>query len=388
VRGKSLILIVLGMMLLASCRRSTFNPGKNPPPGPQYDPRNISRTDSTQSSGPCITIGPDGTVYVAWMDGSRTGYDPFRIYFRYKPPGGDWSDIEILSDSLHNAWRPHIAADPFGNVHLVWDAHIPGNTDYRIYYRMRDTSGEWSSTMVLSNEGIASQAHIGVDPLGVVHVIWIQGFGMKYRIRAVNGSWSGIEAVPVGRQGSVNPDMEVDVNGGVHIVYEGHRNIKYIYRFPSGEWTEPVVLADRDSPWIASVILDNSGNPWVLWTINDWGVGWNTGIICYTHLENGVWTEPDTIPGTRAGHAWPRGKSLYFYNGVKYLLWGDGYFDIFLGKTDGDLSEGVKVTMPFAPPGSPYPSSVLDRNGVLHVVWAADRGDGNWEIFYDTLQLQ
>ncbi len=375
-------LIILGLVLFVSCRRSTYNPDNNPPV-PQ--PRNISRTDSTQSYGPWIAIGHDGTVYVAWMDGGRTRYNLSRIYFRYKPPGGEWSDIEILSDSLHDAWAPVIVADPFGNVHLVWYANTVGHNDFKIYYRMRDPSGVWSLPMVLSGEEQADQPRIAADPSGTIHVIWNER-SFKYRRKFPNGTWSEIESGPVS---ATNPSIAVDSNGGVHLVCESeHNNIYYLYRSPTGTWNGPVNLSNSSwHSWYVFISLDDSGNPWVLWTEQDYGAGWNTGIIYYSRRADSTWTVPDSIPGTRAGHSWPRNKRLFFYKGCEYLLWGDGFYDIFLGKTDGELEDGLTVVKPFVPPNSPYPEALLDKNGVLHVVWAADRGDGNWDIFYDTINL-
>ena len=384
-------LIILGLVLFVSCRRSTFNSDNNPPPGPQYDPRNISRND-TYSVGPSIAVGPDGTVYVVWMDGGYNEYDPSQLYFRYKPSGGEWSEVEILTDTTEDAWAPHIAVDPSNNLHLVWESHdpTPGVLHSEICYRMRSPSGEWSDVEVLSNPGSPVQPRIAIDPSGNVHVIWERGFGMKYTHKISNGAWSEIEAVPVGRKGSCNPAICSDDRGGLHIVYEaGDDDIRYLYRSPSGEWGEPVNVSQ--SPYqstYARIAIDGNNKPLVLWTENDWRVGYSTGIIYYTRLIGDTWAQPESIPGTRAGHAWPRNKSLFFYGGKKYLLWGDGYFEIFLGETTGDLSDGVEVTNPFDPPGSPYPYAAIDRQrGLIHVVWYAQREDGNREIFYDVIPL-
>ncbi len=382
-RGVIGVIFLAGVILNSSCHKAL------PLPEPQYDPRNISRND-TYSVGPSIAVGPDGTAYVVWMDGGHNEYDPSRLYFRYKPSGGEWSEVEILTDTTRDAWAPHIAVDPSNNLHLVWESDdpTPGVWRSNIHYRMRSPSGEWSDVEVLSNTGTALQPRIAIDPSGTVHVVWNDGLKMKYAKRRPDGVWEGPEIGPIYIE---NPDIAVDVEGGLHLITEegGGNDINYLYRSPSGEWSEPVnVSQSRYQSTYARIAIDENNKPWVLWTENDWRVGHSTGIIYYTRLIGDTWAQPESVPGTRAGHAWPRNKSLFFYGGKKYLLWGDGYFEIFLGETAGDLRYGVEVSNPFDPPGSPYPYAAIDRQrGLIHVVWYAQREDGNREIFYDVIPL-
>jgi len=357
-----------------------------PEPQPQYDPRNISRTDSTQSAGPWVAIGPDGTVYVAWMDGSRTGYEPFRIYFRYKTPGGNWSDIEILSDSLHDAWGPHIAADPSGNVHLVWDANTIGNNDFKVYYRMRYPSGEWSETRVLSGDEQADQPRIAVDSSGAVHVIWCEGVRMRYRRKTANGSWSDAEISPYY---ILNPSFAADSKGGLHIVSEGERDLYYIYRSPTGEWSRINVTNSNHKSWYGYLFLDEKDQPWIFWTEQDYRAGWNTGIIYYTHEENGHWTEPDTIPGTVG---WPRHKYTAFKNGELLLAWvdGRGRSDIpvqYIVMKNGKWGTVEKMDFPLW--AWTLSGAVNPFNEEVHLVWESevliDDTLSQFDIFHDII---
>ncbi len=370
-------LIILGLVLFVSCRRSTFNPGNNPP-GPQYDPRNISRTDSTQSSGAWIAIGKEGTIYVAWMDGSRTGYDPFQIYFRYKPPGRDWSDIEILSDSLHNAWAPHIVVDPFDNVHLVWYANTVGHNDAKIYYRMRDPSGVWSRPMVLSGEEQADQPRIAADPSGTIHVIWNER-SFKYRRRFPNGTWSEIESGPVS---ATNPSIAVDSNGGVHLVCEsGHNDIYYLYRSPTGTWNGPVILSDTSGSfayaWAPSIAVSRSGVVWANWSYR------YENMMCYAVKEpGGEWSDPDTVPGI-LGRVWDNMVEFDRFGWIHYVWeeWRNGSFDIYYRYYDGRWSDVVNVSQTSGESLSP---DLAVGNDGIYIVWneEEERGYGyNYEIY-------
>ena len=376
-RGLVFLFPLLIGLILSSCHTQ-----KPPPPDENhYDPRNISRTE-TDSYGPSIAVGPDGTVYVAWMDGGHGEYEKSHIYFRYKPQGGDWSDIEILSDTSVDSWAPHLACDPFGNVHLVWEEHDPDFEHAKIYYRMRKPSGEWTGIEVLSL-GVALQPRIAVDPSGTVHVVWNSenGGGMQYREKALGGTWSQVETGPAY---ITNPAICADAEGGVHVVFESlNEEIFYLYRSPGGPWSEPVNVSESPQfySWFANVTVSPEGYPYVLWTEGD-------SRVFYRKRIDTLWTEADTIPGTR-GHGKPRTKHLFFYGEKKYLLWGDGWFEIYLGQTEGELKDGLDVEMPFDPPGSPYPDAVLDEGkGVIHVVWSAQTEGGNWEVFYDVVSLK
>ena len=367
-------LIPILLLLSMSCHKSID--GNDNGDDQYYDPRNISRTE-TQSFGPHLALGGDGTVYVAWMDGGETQYDPSHIYFRYKE-GDEWSDIEVISDTAYDCWSPHLVVDPFGNVHVVWEVHYWGN---RICYRERYEGGGWSEVRVISGTS-ALQPRIGVDSSGVVHVVWNEGMGMKYRERYADGNWSDEVAVPVGSQGSINPDMVVDEDGGVHVVYEaGNQEIKYIYRSPEGEWSEPVQVSESKwYSWLPSVAVGSDGEVWVIWTDE----GGDCGRVMIRKKDvGGGWSEVDTVGGICG---MPRLKELFRRGDEEYLMVGDGEFRIYGVKGEGgewgEVEEPLGETMGYVFDGE------MDGNGVIHIVWSYhELGDGdNWEVYYDELE--
>ncbi len=385
----SLLIVTLGI----TCNKKPPTSDDNNPPPQEYDPRNISRTE-TQSVGPSIAVGPDGTVYVAWMDGSETGYEPFQICFRYKPPGGDWSEIEVLTDTTEDAWAPQIAVDPSGNLHLVWDSRLPSHTvaHSEIHYRMRSPSGEWSDVTVLSNTGTATQSRIAVDPSGTVHVVWIQGFGMKYRQKISNGEWSEIETVPVGSTGSDNPYICSDHEGGLHVVYEGGEDdIKYLYRSPTGEWSEPVNVSE--SRWIPSVYAGVTpyGHDSVLvsWVeVNgDFTIGRAIGY--YVFISDTNISPLDSLPYrgevSHLRFLWNQGVLFGFF--IDAVL--DGKIKIYQKDSGGWIlideisAEGYGGWPPYT-----YDAAV-DPHGNIHIVWSQSVGgdfDHNAEIFYEVIR--
>ncbi len=377
------VIFLAGVILSSSCHKAL----PLPEPGPQYDPRNISRND-TYSVGPSIAVGPDGTVYVVWMDGGHNEYDPSRLYFRYKPSGGEWSEVEILTDTTRDAWAPQIAVDPSNNLHLVWESDdpTPGVWRSNIHYRMRSPSGEWSDVEVLSNTGTALQPRIAIDPSGNVHVVWNDGLKMKYAKRRPNGVWEGPEIGPIYIE---NPDIAVDVEGGLHLITEegGGNDIDYLYLSPSGEWSEPVnVSQSRYISWYGSVAIGEDQTVYVLWTDEDWGAGLQTSIIYYSIKTENGWTEPDSIPGTRG---MPRAKRFFDYAGKHVLVWADGRYgeDIHYLVGNGRIWGNPQVID--TPGGSIAVDAVKDKEGNIHMVWSEllnlGTSDENWEVFYEEI---
>jgi len=263
--GYGIMFIVLLSLLSLDCHR--------PPPEneQQYDPRNISRTE-TQSVGPSIALSPDGTVYVVWMDGSENGYEPFHIYFKYKSADNGWSEPEVISDITTDSWEPHAIVDPFGNLHVVWREQDPDITKAKIYYRMRSSTGEWSDIGVLSGEG-ALQPRIAVDPSGTVHVVWSAG-ALWYTYKPPEGGWATPREVVLFAIAGDNPCLTVDSDGNCHLVYEHSGEIYYVTGSPTGEWSEPFnVSQSKYTSWLGHVTVDEEERVYVLWTEEDWGAG-------------------------------------------------------------------------------------------------------------------
>jgi len=382
---------LISLLLLLNCRKPPTPPEDNQ----QYDPRNISRTE-TASGGPKIGIDPFGTIHVVWEEAPEREWkwsQRRQIYYIYKTPAGEWSEPYGLTDSTKMSIDVQMGIDLFGNVHLVWEEFEWGSDSLvhnsRIYYRMRSSSGEWSDIEVISGEG-AEQPRIAIDPSGTVHVVWLQGMGLKYRSKSIGGSWGPCETLPVGSQGAINPSICTDANGGMHVVYEaGNDDIKYLYRSPTGEWSEPTnVSQSQYTSWFGHVAVDEDGSVYVLWTEEDWGAGPQTSIIYYSVKTDTGWTVPDSIPGTRS---MPRSKEFFIDGDKHILIWADGRYGEDIHYIIGNNGNWGTVNTIDTPGGSIAVDAVEDFNGGIHVVWSELEGLGstgeNWEIYYDVISF-
>jgi hypothetical protein len=68
---------------------------------------------------------------VVWEDLTPGNWE---IYYNMSPNGGaTWASSQRISSTSDDSRRPAIAADSFGNLHVVWPDWTPGNSE--IYYR-------------------------------------------------------------------------------------------------------------------------------------------------------------------------------------------------------------------------------------------------------------
>ena len=133
--------------------------------------------------GPGITVGPDNAVHFIWQD-SGTGSG---VYVRTRYADGSWSDRErVYSNWGYSYERQIVLADPFGNIHALW------NWPYQVYYAYRQPDGTWSTPQALPQMQRSFRA--AVDPQGRIHVLgmlqYMPDAGLYYAVRQPDGAWS------------------------------------------------------------------------------------------------------------------------------------------------------------------------------------------------------
>ncbi|MHA1264513.1 MAG: right-handed parallel beta-helix repeat-containing protein [Candidatus Helarchaeota archaeon] len=164
-----------------------------------------------------------------------------------KEAGQDWTDFVVVSENSTNyGERPAIAVDAENNVHIVWyddSAVYDGETYDDIMYRMWNAStGSWSATTLIStiSTSNANNPDIAVDADGNVHVVWqdqtnIYGAGSNYDIfyrywNASTRQWGGhIATYDLLTSGHteicINPAIAIDTEGNVHVVWEDNNDL-------------------------------------------------------------------------------------------------------------------------------------------------------------------
>jgi len=137
-----------------------------------------------------------------------------------------------------------------------------------IYRLIKETLLKTPST----NEANASSPAVYEDDNGDLHVVWWDdgnGQGQIYYNKFSSGAWGSPELVVPAEFGALNPDITVNTEGAIYIVYEtkdtDQTSIGFIYKNDIG-WSEPqfigIGVGISSNP---KVVLDGSERAHVVW---------------------------------------------------------------------------------------------------------------------------
>ena len=203
---------------------------------------------------PKITIDNAGNVHLAWYDHTDyngSGTEPDNFYRLWNATMHAWSPVEVVSlEHTGSSIIPSITVDENGHVHLAWTDNTnyngAGGDDDIFYKRWNATTGTWTPTVVVSNVSSddSFRPQIVVDVNGHLHVVWqditnYNGSGSDWDLfyrcwNATTDTWTVPQVVT--NESTINsgqPAMAVDSYGTVHVVWRelfgGHENIFYKY---------------------------------------------------------------------------------------------------------------------------------------------------------------
>ncbi len=356
------VIFLAGVILSSSCHKAL----PLPEPEPQYDPRNISRTE-TFSSSPSLDIRGD-RVAVVWSDSLNDGN--WEVLYREKIEN-HWSSIENISNTSGPSLAPQVVIDIYGNTHVVW------NEGWHVYYRMKGINGHWSE---IQDFGVGVTPEIGTDSYGNVYVIWAY-LGLWYT-QKTGGSWTEKQGFAHGW--ADNPSLCVTSGGHIYVVAEGGdsytRDIYLYEKMSNNEWLPYFNITNNNSYcWFPSVYGRNNGEVYVSWT--EYGI---KKIGFRVRKSSGIWENIDTLPGIVGApwcsFIWGKGDTIVIVWEEKQSNW-DIYYRMKIGNEWGE-KVNISNTIGDSFLGL-YPKI---RDGKLYIAWS-DSTDGNFDIFYDEVPL-
>ncbi len=218
-----------------------------------------------KSTQPTADAGTSNSVFVAWYDYSDSGGDA-EIYVR-RWDGDSWNEVGTgsasgggVSNNNGLSIHPDIAAAPDGTIFIAWADGSSGNQE--IYVRQWDGSqwaeiGEHSASGqgISDNTGLSTSPSLAVDPDGIPYVAWSDlssGSAAAVYVRRWNGVlWEevgdgsatnfGISESYSGPTNSVTPVIAIDSSGRAYVAwsqYTGtHFNV-YVKRWNGVSWEE------------------------------------------------------------------------------------------------------------------------------------------------------
>jgi len=198
---------------------------------------------------PEITIDGNGTAHVVWCDRSQIMNST--VWYSKNPQPTDiskWTSPILLSSAtnLNFCW-PKIASDNEGNVYVVWEDNSKGNME--ISFRKKINGGDWEDIENISNSSQTSiQPTIAVDRESEdIYVAWdesVKGIWEIFLKSYQDEDWS--EAINLSNSSATSgmPNLSVDASGGVHLVYadkyKGHFEVMYRYKPGRGRVLPPI----------------------------------------------------------------------------------------------------------------------------------------------------
>ncbi len=367
---------------------------------------------------PAVAVDPSGDVHVVWEDNTvgEWGADYEVMYSKYEI-GSGWTNATILSDNasdwnLGASYRPDIAVDKSGVVHVVWYDYSDGpwGSDIEILYKKYTPGFGWSEVLGISGEGVNSwnigtsrYPAITVDDEKIVHVVWEDytngEWGSDGEIMYMNYTefvgWTNATAISgVGvnswnNQNSIYPSIFVDNTQTVHVAWQddtdGEWGIDFEIMYTCYNhlgWSNASVISDdhtkwnNDSSWWPQIAVDAVGEVHVVWedyTNGPWGGDYeimHTNLIpstpppgAYIWQNEMVWDNVDLGLSTFSSVLDSQNNPhIAYYDDVNmdliYITWNG---TAWINQTVEDWSDVGR-----------YPSIALDSNGYPHISYYID----------------
>ena len=259
---------------------------------------------------PHVATGPKGDVVAVWRrdDGSND-----IVQAAARPAGGGWQAPVDLSAVGHDADNPRVAFDAQGTAIAVWVR--TNGTDWLVQAAvMAAGTGAWQAPVDVSTVG--GEAHdprIAIDAAGNAVVVWYRSSGAGSVVQAavrpaLSGIWQAPVDVSVSASGATawNPAVAVDPRGDTVSTWVRFDGSNYVtqaaVRPAGGVWQAPVNLsaAGRDAT-DATVAFDAGGNAVAAWERSN---GTNTIVESAVRpATTGTWELPATDLSAAGGNA-------------------------------------------------------------------------------------
>lgn len=125
---------------------------------------------SGKSVNPDIAADSSANLHVVWSDSAPGNTEIY--YAKSTDLGTTWTASQRITWTSGSSQRPIIVADTPGNLHVVWEDNTAGNNE--IYYKTSTDGGAtWTaSERLTSNAGDSRWPDIAADPSGNLHVVW------------------------------------------------------------------------------------------------------------------------------------------------------------------------------------------------------------------------
>ena len=352
--------------------------------------------DPADSINPKIAVDSKNNIHIVWEDNRDGSYG---IYYTKIDNKGNKlvEDKKIVPLSFSDYFElsaydpPSIAIDSNGNIHLSFIDYID-SAIYEVLYLKLDNTGNVLSSVKRgdSTATLKRSPDIAVDSQNNVHIVWEDyrsGNSEAYYVKLGSTGYKLVDnkRLSTGASPSGYPCIATDSNNNAHVAWGGG-DIYYTKVNSAGSITKQHVLSYSTPSFFPSIAAGASNNVHVCWAYSEWSWSKTTTQIHYAKLnENGgvMVHDKQISDSTSATHpviAVDSNKDIH----VVWRDWRDENMEIYYKKLDNTgngLSEDTRLTIDTAT--SAKPDIACDSNNCIHVTWEDSR-DGNNEIYYKT----
>ncbi|MBN2466477.1 hypothetical protein JXD38_12730 [candidate division WOR-3 bacterium] len=352
------------------------------------------------SSQHSIAVDGAGDVHIAWMD-QRTV--PYQIWYRRHDAGtSTWLAETTLTTQQANCFRPGIACDNAGNVHIAWHVGTWNPLGVGIWAKRYNAgTHHWrADTLIDSTSTSNPQLYPSVacaPGTGDVAVVWYgspdTGMNSQVFLRERHATTGWDTAMQVS-EASVSHDqvsVAAGTNGDLAAVwvgkdFGGDYNQVCCRRRVAGTWQGVELVSDMPlalSQYAPSVAFDLEGAVHAVWygrTLNNFYFS-----VFHRMYDAGGWSSIDSIGGTRQyQQQYP--SIACDGAGRCHAVWcsqaGGSNFQLVYVQRDTDGVWSTPMVLTGLDSGDvSHPSIACDADSGVHVVWY-DASSGNPDVYY------
>ncbi len=243
-------------------------------PGSGWDTATLIETDETGHTGTVrVTIDDAGVATAVWTIGNA-GASAFYLWSNRFVPGQGWGTAERVDTSNSTYSRnPEIAADPAGNVTVVW-AELQGA--YNNIRSNRYVAGTgWSAnpvTLETENLGHAVLVKVAVSKSGVAVAVWQQHDGAVNSVvanRFDGTAWGTFTRIETSNNASFYPEVDIDDAGDALVVWSAQDGLEqnlYTNHNRGGVWGSATLLETEAGAGYSAGVAVGGGIGLAIWT--------------------------------------------------------------------------------------------------------------------------
>ena len=368
---------------------------------------------------PDVASDATGQVHVAWSSGGD-GYNT--VMYTNSQDGQTWSDLTDIAahpqvDGGDEATRPALLVDQQGIFHVTFRYTS-------VYYSqaavgLARLASAWLGPDQVSGDEPAYFSRLALDHRGTLHLVLTENvpnpdcqicYHVFYRRSDDNGhSWSAPADISVLPTGSAKPQILIDPQNNIHVVWEAGRGgsygqlvdptqVMYAASYDGGKtWTPPIRFgAPNGRSKNIAIGLDGRGELVIVW------LGLPEDRVYYQVSQNQgrSWSPPQPIPGVWGTWAVYQSR-LDDYSmatdsagAIHLVLVGRTAQDqISLGVLhvtwDGATWSKLETITTLVGDVPEWPRIAVGKGNQLHVVWFVrdqanifNSGQGNYKVWY------